>query len=450
MNRVKKSVRGVRHMTNRGATWLTHARRALLTPMDPATADQTGRNINYLCAEVIWAAMLSTAAAFNATYALRLGASNKMITWLSSLPALIAMLVLIPAARFLESRSNRISWLWASLFTARLGYGLLAILPWLVSSHRAEATICLLIAIQIPANFFAAGFNPLLADVVPERDRTWVFARRNILASAVVVVLTFLAGQWLELSGRLRWFAFPINFQLLYLLGFVGSMGSTAILLKIKVPPREVAASAPSGKSPKPRTTGIRNMFRVNRDFAVIIFNTLIFNSGAWLVGPLYIIFFVRELGATDAWVGLHTTVANAAVIVGYMLWRRWIRTIGNRRALAIAAPLGAGYAFLVSLFPNLAAILVWGACVNLINPGINLSHFNLLLKLAPHDRRTSYLAMFSTVMNVGAFVLPMLGLALANILGIRTVLLIGGGIRLMGAILFYVHPARVQETEIR
>ncbi|MBU2496164.1 MAG: MFS transporter, partial [Candidatus Omnitrophica bacterium] len=158
----------------------------------------------------------------------------------------------------------------------------------------------------------------------------------------------------------------------------------------------------------------------------------------------------IRELGASDAWVGMNTTVANAAVIVGHMLWRRWIRALGNRRALTIAAPLGACYAFLVSLFPNLTAILAWGACVNLIDPGINLSHFNILLKLAPDDHRTSYLAMFSTVMNVGAFILPMLGLALANILGIRTVLLIGGGIRLVGAILFYVHPARVQETEIR
>jgi len=449
MNRRKKSVRDVHHMTSRGATWLARARRALLTPVNPATADQTGRNINYLCSEVIWAAMLSTAAAFNATYALRLGASNEMITWLSSLPALIAMLVLIPSARFLESRSNRISWLWASLLAARLGYGLLAILPWLISSHRAEAVIWLLIAIQIPSNFFAAGFNPLFADIVPERDRTWVIARRNSLASAVVVVLTFLAGQWLVLSSRLRWFAFPINFQLLYLLGFIGSLGSSFILLKIKVPPSKAAASARSGKPSQPRANGLRNMFRVNRDFSIIMFNTLVFNAGAWLVGPLYIIFFVRELGATDAWVGLNTTLANAAVIVGYILWRRWIRMLGNRRALAISAPLGAGYAFLVSLFPNLTAILVWGACVNLINPGINLSHFTMLLKLAPDDHRTSYLALFSTVMNVGAFVLPMIGLALANILGIRTVLLIGGGIRLVGAILFYVHPARVPEAEI-
>lgn len=450
MNRLERGVRRLRCVTSRAETRLARARQALRTAMGPAASDQTSRNINYLTTEVAWAAMLSTAAAFNATYALRLGASNRMITWLSSLPSLVAVLVLVPAARFLESRSNRTSWLWGSLFAARLGYGLLAFLPWLVSTHRAEAAIWLLIAIQIPASFFATGFNPLLADVVPERDRIWVFARRNILAGAIVAALTFLAGQWLEASSRLRWFAFPVNFQALYMFGFAGAMVSLAILLKIKVPPGEVAVTALSRKSSKPRPTGIRNMFRVNRDFATIIINTLIFDAGAWLVGPLYIILFVRELGASDAWVGLHTTVANAAAVVGYMLWRRWIRRLGNRRALAISAPLGAGYAFLVSLFPHLTAILAWGACVNLINPGINLSHFNILLKLAPDDRRASYLAMFSTVMNVGAFVLPMVGLELANTLGIRTVLLIGGGIRLAGAILFYLNPARVQEGEIR
>ena len=56
----------------------------------------------------------------------------------------------------------------------------------------------------------------------------------------------------------------------------------------------------------------------------------------------------------------------------------------------------------------------------------------------------------FSTIMNVGALILPMLGLTLANTLGIRTVLPIGGGIRLSGAMLFYLSPVQGPETEIR
>ena len=429
---------------------LARARQALRAVFAPAGADQNGRNINYLCTEVAWVALLDTAAAFNATYAIRLGASNRMIAWLTSLPSLIAVLVLIPSARFLERRANRVPWVWGSLFMTRLGYGLLAVLPWLVSTHRAEAAVCVLIALQVPANFFAAGFNPLLADLVPEADRTWVFARRSILAGTIVSVLTLLAGQWLEGSTRLRGFAFPGNFQALYLVGFAGSMVSMAILLKIKVPPNRVAVPAEAKRWSRPRPSRLREILRANRDFALVVFNTLVFNSGAWLVGPLYIIYFIRELGASDAWVGLNTTFANAGAILGYVLWRRWIRKLGNRRALAISAPLGAGYAFLVGLFPNLTAILVWGACVNLVNPGINLSHFNILLKVTPDDRRASYLAAFSTVMNVGAFVLPVLGLSLATAWGIPTVLLVGGGIRLAGALLFHFLPARVQETEIR
>ena len=42
-----------------------------------------------------------------------------------------------------------------------------------------------------------------------------------------------------------------------------------------------------------------------------------------------------------------------------------------------------------------------------------------------------------------------MLGLALSNAIGIRATLLVGGGIRLAGALLFWFKPPRVQETEI-
>jgi MFS family permease len=87
---------------------------------------------------------------------------------------------------------------------------------------------------------------------------------------------------------------------------------------------------------------------------------------------------------------------------------------------------------------------------INLINPGVNLSHFNILLKLCPNDRRASYIAFYSALMNAGAFVGPMVGVALAEVWGIRSVLLVGGGVRLLGAILFNVFRLDVQEGDIR
>ena len=99
-------------------------------------------------------------------------------------------------------------------------------------------------------------------------------------------------------------------------------------------------------------------MFVENQNFVRMISNTLVFSLGAWLVGPLYILFFVRELGASDGWIGLNSTLANLGVVAGYAVWRRWIRKLGYSRTLLTAIPLAASYAFLVSLFPNLTAIV--------------------------------------------------------------------------------------------
>jgi MFS family permease len=309
--------------------------------------------------------------------------------------------------------------------------------------------VWLLIAISVPSTFFSAGFNPLLADIIPERDRARVFANRNIIASAGIALLTLAAGRWLEGAAQTRWAAFPVNYQILYIVGFLGSMVSMAYLLRIKVPASKVVRGQPRPRTGKPSLAQLKFMFRENRDFVRIIANTLVFDLGAWLVGPLYIILFVRELGASDGWIGLNSTLANVGVVVGYALWRRWIRRLGYSRTLLISIPLGASYAFLVALFPNLTLILVWGILINLINPGINLSHFNILLKLCPEERRASYIAIYATVMNAGAFVGPMIGVTLAGLWDVRTVLLIGGGVRLAGALLFHIFRIAVAEAEI-
>ena len=401
-------------------------------------------NIWYLYVEVFWAAMLSAAASFNATYAVRLGASNTMIGWLSSVPALLAVFLLVPSARLLERKTQRAPWIRSSLFIARLGYGLIAVLPWLITGHRAEAVVGLLIAISVPSTFFSAGFNPLLADVVPERDRARVFANRNIIAGITIAVLTFLAGRWLEAAANIHWATFPVNYQVVYIVGFLGAVISSIYLLRIRVPESKVVARPPRQRL---SLTPIKGMLGQNRSFTRIILNTLLFGFGEWLISPLYIIFFLRHLNATDGWVGLNSTLANIGVIIGYAFWQRLIYKWGDARTLLTTIPLSASYAFLVSLFPNLTAILVWGVLINIINPGVNLSHFNILLKLCPDERRASYIAFYSSMMNVGAFIGPLIGVALSKTLDIRLLLIIGGSIRLLGALMFHVFPV---QTEIR
>ena len=56
-------------------------------------------------------------------------------------------------------------------------------------------------------------------------------------------------------------------------------------------------------------------------------------------------------------------------------------------------------------------------------------------------------MALYSSVMNVGAFVCPMVGVALADVVDIRWVLIIGGAVRLLGALVFYFWKVYVEEA---
>ena len=61
------------------------------------------RNAWYLVLEIFWASILGSVATFNAAYAIRLGADNFQVSLLSSIPALVAVLVSFPAGVFLAA-----------------------------------------------------------------------------------------------------------------------------------------------------------------------------------------------------------------------------------------------------------------------------------------------------------------------------------------------------------
>ena len=415
----------------------------------PRIRSRIERNVWYLYVEVFWAAIFMAVMAFNATYALRLGASNTMIGWLSSLPALFAMIILMPAARLLETKSDRGPWLRGSLLIGRGLFLGVAFVPWIAPRHAAEVMIAILIVRALPMNVFSAGFNPMLADLIPSRDRARVFANRNIIHSATLALCTFLLGRWLDAAYTIPWAGFPVNFQVMYFVGGVAALLSTYYVSRVRPPETKVV-----GRAKRPQrdeeTSGLLGRVKATmsevatqaadrQGFVRIMSHTLVFNFGAWLVMPLYIIFFVKQLQASDGWIGLNSTLAQVGGIAGHLIWRRVIQRFGNERTLLTAVPMAAGYAFLVALFPDLTLILIWGVLINLINPGVNLSHFTLLIEQCPPERRASYMALFSSVMNAGAFVGPMLGVALSEMIDIRWVFIIGGVIRLGGALMFHL-----------
>src|SRR6185503_6600798 len=95
----------------------------------------------------------------------------------------------------------------------------------------------------------------------------------------------------------------------------------------------------------------------------------------------------------------------------------------------------------LVGAIPNLTLILVIAALNGLITPGVSLSHFNTFLKLIPDEQRHEYTALYMTLMNVGAFVCPFIGVALANQFGFGPILVVCGVLSIVGSTSFWFWP---------
>jgi MFS family permease len=394
------------------------------------------RNLRYLVIELFWAAIFTGCVSFNAAYMIRLGGSNLLVSLLTSGAALVNALATLPFAALLERIPRRRPLIVGSLAIVRLGHIALIGLPWLVG-WRAEAMVLVLLLLNIPVALFTAGWLPLMAEIIPPARRAPVFAARNLTLGITVTVTTFLLGHWLDLAP------FPFNYQLLYALAVVTSTLSTVYVARIAMPD---APSTPQVARPALSRAALRELFTRQRPFANIVINTLIFNLAVWMAMPLQPIYFVRTLGASNSWLGLQIGLVSGGAILGNLLWGRLIDRRGARWALLRATALSAAYYFLIGAFPNLTLILVFALLAGAINPGVELSHINVLYEVCPAERRATSMGIYMTVMQFGAFAAPLTVAPLADVIGTQALVLALGGLRLIGAALFVLNPVRAPQ----
>ena len=386
---------------------------------------------------------MGSASTFNAAFALRLEASNADVGYLSSIPALLAVLVSVPAGRFLQKKARRTPWMYSALFLNRLSYLLIAAVPWLKDLHLplGSLVVWVMVLTTIPAHFFNVGWIPLIAEAVDERSRAGLVTARMMISYAVTALFSFLFGQLLS------YVVFPYNYGLMYVIGFAASVVSSVILLKLKIPDAVPVVSQPGTRLSLAR---LRQEAVMHPGLSRIITNTFMHGMGLWLAAPLYILRYVRELEANDAWIGLSGTIATLAAIVATPIWRKMMARWGKYTTLKRTIVLIGLYPIAVGFLPSLTLILVAIAFYNMIAPGVNLSHFTTLLEVTPEENRPGYTSWYISLVNTGAFIGPLIGVVIADWLGIAPTLVICGVLSILGSTSFWWWPVVNERDEIK
>ena len=402
------------------------------------------RNIWHLYQDLVWLGLATAATSYISVYAIRLGASERLLGLLTSVPSLLMVLLRIPAARLTERTADRKSLIVRSLLVRRLGYLVICVLPWLALLPGVReippATLLagVVILMAVPMVLSAAGWDSFFADIVPPRRRSRVVSMRSTMTSLISLAMVPLMGSFLE------WVPFPYNYQVIYLLAFIGAVVSLWHVHAIKARP----AAEVAHRRPALNLTEARRILRDSPEFAALVLGTFVYQLAISIVSPLFSIYFVEHLGASESWIGWRLTLASLMSILAYRIWPTQIEKRGDVKMLIRASPMMALFPLLTgltrSLTPNLFIVLLprlFGSCVM-------LARYSILLRVTPPDRRPTYIAIYAILANVAAFVAPLVGVALVDVMGITGVFFVSAGLRLTAALLYRRLPSAARQAE--
>jgi len=403
--------------------------------------DQT-RNFQLLYLDSFLSTFPGIAATFAGAFAVRLGATNTWIALMGSIPSLVIIIVSIPFGRILQKTSRKLSWVMSGTTLFRFCFIFAALAPWIHNSFITPGIYFVLIWVlkEIPTQFYNIGNVGMMIELIPENRRAAVFTNRNLIGSAVTIGGVFLAGQWLSRMP------FPINYQTVFIVAAVVGFFSLFTWLSMRFPPVVVKENlVDRGKtSIMSLITELVRIFKERPVFTQFMINIILLNIGIWTVGPLYILYTVRQLQASDAWVGLWATTSTACSLIGWLLVRCMIEMWGDSVTLRRLVLLLGIYPIAVGMTSSLTLILIYGGIMNLFGPGYLLGVNNSFYKVLPIEHRDESVAIYNTVTSIGPSIFPLVGVAMAGYFGFSPTFIVCGILAVLGALSFWIWRIRI------
>lgn len=419
------------------------------------TGDLLERNIRLNTYHGV-ASILATnmVAPFIGIFAIKLQASNYQIGLLSSAPAVISLLAMIPGAKFIDTRPEKKKLTSYFMLAHRLFYLLLALIPFFTADRRALLLVCTMALMNFPAAIGNVAWQGLISRIIPPERRAQAFANRSRMMNLVGTLAVLIAGRVLDIVS------YPVGYQLMFVIAFVLALGEIWVFRNLsELPTAAEAAIEPNkpfirfvGELPRSIWHDLKEISAQSR-FLRFTCTSLFFHFAWQVAWPLFTLYQVKELGATNLWVSILNLSNTGGSLLGYGFWTRHMQKNGSLKTLFVST-LGIFivpfvYAYSRSLYTIAFFNIVTGAVFS----GVMLSLFNALLDMTPELRKTTYIGYYNTAINASAIFAPMAGVALLNAFNYRTAFLVSAGLRMAGSLAFGLiwylesRPARLKTT---
>jgi MFS family permease len=389
------------------------------------------RNFTNVVIDGAGVAIASAAAPYLPVFLARLGATNLQVGLLTAMPAVTGLFFAILIGRFIQTRRKVVPWFSGARAVVLSTYAATGILPFFLPYDQlVTATLVLWALVTLPQIIVNVCFSVVMNGVAGPKGRYELMSRRWSVIGITAAVTIALAGQILD---RI---VFPLNYQIVFIGLSLGAFVSFYFSSRIELPDQEPPPLA-VGQSVRERARGFIELIRGQPAFTSFMFKRFIFFSGTALATPIFPLYFVREVHASDAWIGIINTAQNAILLIGYLWWTRQSKQRGGRFVLLWTT-------FGLTLYPAFTAfttdvqwIAIYAGIAGVFQAGLDLVFFDELLKTFPAKYSATFVSIAQSLQHMSTIAAPLVGTMLADHIGLSGALLVSASIRLIAFGLF-------------
>ena len=400
------------------------------------------RNFWFVQIDGIGVGIASSASNYLAPFLTLLKASSEQVGLLTSMSGLTGLILAIPIGRFLQSRRNVVPWYSLARLLYLASYTLTGLLPFLVSRNILVPGILVIWALAtLPQVALNVCFTVVMNAVSGPQGRYHLMSWRWSILGLTSGVSAFIAGRLLDQMS------FPVNYQIMFMVLSLGGLVSFFFSRQLTIPDNpqpekletEGLSRAEFRQKRMERLLDISRVILSEKPFVSFALKRFVYLFGMMFTVPLIPLYLVKTLNASNSWIGNIATAQTLVLTVGYFSWTQISKRSGSRLVLLLSTFSSALYPALVASTSDLQMIMIFAAFSSIMQAGLDLTFFDELLKTVPNIESATFVAVAQTMSHFANMAAPMVGVYVANQIGLPGALLIGAGIRLAGFVLFAI-----------
>ncbi len=390
-------------------------------------------------------------------FAKRMGGNDLHTALLNALPPLVAIFTLIPLGIAIERVNRKRQIVLLLLLFMSAFFAAISFTPVLPQSARVMVYVVAIGLLNLPGALYLATWQSYFADNFEGSFANRIYTLRSKysqFAGLITVLITGLALTYIPKSDAQR-----IDiYRIFYLLCFALTLVQLYFFSKVKgkqpahynmsIAARQQDGGGQSGRSYDFTLKDLREML-TNKKFVIFCGCGLVFHFSWQMAWPALFIYHTQYASLNELQLSILSLFNGLAQVVSFSLWSKLIEKKGSNLVMAISA---SGFAVVPLMYSmtllSFPVITLLNAIGGVFMAGFSLSLFLGLLETLPEGKKTVYVSVFNTLINITGFFAPLVGTWFYTRTNIFFILFAAGILRLLGTFLYLLRWYSIKKRQ--